>query len=118
MKYNYIPKIVKASGVQKDELVLIHFWGEDEDKEIANQFLVAVSSLGATPVLLQQARLINYSIFCAATETCFNENYFEIFSKFDAVLDVFAYQPIAIGYELPPKQKNYTKIILHSCFPP
>ncbi len=106
MKYNYIPKIVKASGVQKDELVLIHFWGEDEDKEIANQFLVAVSSLGATPVLLQQARLINYSIFCAATETCFNENYFEIFSKFDAVLDVFAYQPIAIGYELPPKQKK------------
>lgn len=111
MKYSYIPDIVKVSGVQKGEMVLIHFWGEDEDKEIAKQFVAAVAMLGATPVLLQQARSMNYSIFCKATETCFSENYFEMFSKFDAVLDVFAYQPIVLGYELMPEQmelyRNY-----------
>lgn len=112
MKYNYIPDIVKASGVQKGELVLVHFWGEDQDKEIANRFLAAVTKLGATPVFLQQARSINKLIFGEATEDCFDEKYFEKFSNFDAVLDVFAYQPIVLGYELSPAQmKLYRKYI-------
>ena len=34
-----IEKIVKASGVSSGELILIHFWGEDTDKHIANAFL-------------------------------------------------------------------------------
>lgn len=36
MKRETISKIVKASGVSAGELVLVHFWGEDADKEIAN----------------------------------------------------------------------------------
>ena len=35
MEDSCIFEIVKASGVQKGEMVLIHFWGEDEDKGIA-----------------------------------------------------------------------------------
>ena len=31
---------------------------------------------------------------------CTDERYFGLFSKFDAVLDVFACQPIVLGYEL------------------
>lgn len=100
MKFKFIPELVKASGVQKGEMVLIHFWGEDQDKEIANQFLSAVTKLGATPVLLQQARSINHLIFGEVTEDCFDERYFEMFSNFDAVLDVFAYRPVVLGYEL------------------
>lgn len=100
MKFKFIPELVKASGVQKGEMVLIHFWGEDRDKEIANQFLSAVTKLGATPVLLQQARSINHLIFGEVTEDCFDERYFEMFSNFDAVLDVFAYRPVVLGYEL------------------
>lgn len=111
MNYSFIPKIVKASGVKEGEMVLIHFWGEDGDKEIANRFLSAVTVLGATPVLLQQARSINFAMFGKATQTCFNEKYFDMFSKFDAVLDVFTYQPIILGYKLPPEQmifyRNY-----------
>ena len=46
---------------------------------------------------MQQARSINREIFSAAQESCFDERYFELFSRFDAVLDVFAYQPILLG---------------------
>lgn len=33
-----IAKIVKASGVSAGELILIHFWGENADKTVADQF--------------------------------------------------------------------------------
>lgn len=100
MTTNYIYRIVKASGVSAGERVLIHFWGEDTEKDIANEFLAGIAALGATPVLLQQARSVNYRIFQNATDTCFDEAYFDAFSQFDAVLDVFACQPIVLGYSL------------------
>ena len=87
-----IAKIVKASGVSTGELILIHFWGENADKTVA--------ALGDSPVVLQQARSVNREIFAGAKESCFDERYFGLFSKFDAVLDVFACQPIVLGYEL------------------
>ena len=95
-----IAKIVKASGVLAGELILIHFWGENADKTVADQFAAAVAALGASPVVLQQARSVNREIFAGAKESCFDERYFGLFSKFDAVLDVFACQPIVLGYEL------------------
>ena len=106
MKNETISKIVKASGVSAGELVLVHFWGEDADKDVANRFVAAVAALGASPVLLQQARSINREIFSGAKECCFDERYFELFSHFDAVLDVFACQPIILGYALEEEQMN------------
>lgn len=106
MDREIIIRLVKASGVTAGELVLVHFWGEDADKEIANHFVSAVAELGATPVLLQQSRTINRDMFGAAKESCFEERYFALFSGFDAVLDVFAYQPIILGYPLPDEQMS------------
>ena len=100
MNKEIISKIVKASGVSEGELVLVHFWGEDADKDIANHFVTSVAALGAAPVLLQQARSINRDIFLSAKESCFDDRYFDLFSKFDAVLDVFAYQPVVLGYSI------------------
>ena len=95
-----ISKIVKASGVSSGEMILVHFWGEDADKEIANNFMVTVAENGATPILVQQSRSVNRDIFISAKESCFNERYFDFFAKFDAVLDVFAYRPVILGYEI------------------
>ena len=100
MDKKIISKIVKASGISAGEMVLIHFWGEDIDKEIANRFMAVVAEMGATPVLLQQSRSVNRDIFLAAKESCFNEKYFDLFTKFDAVLDVFTYRPVILGYEI------------------
>lgn len=55
MEQQTISKIVKASGISASEMILIHFWGGNADKEIANSFMVAVTEMGATPVLLQQS---------------------------------------------------------------
>ena len=116
MKYDYICKIVKASGVSAGETVLVHFWGEDMDKAIANEFVACVASLGATPILLQQARTVNQNIFRNAKTECFSEGYFEMFSRFDAVLDVFTYQPIVLGCELAPEQMALYRKYISSLF--
>lgn len=100
MDRKIISKIVEASGISAGEMVLIHFWGEDADKGIANGFMAAVAETGATPVLLQQSRSVNRDIFLTAKESCFCEQYFDLFTKFDAVLDVFAYRPVILGYEI------------------
>ena len=116
MKSETISKTVKASGVSAGELVLVHFWGEDADKDIANRFVAAVAALGATPVLLQQARSINREIFSNAKESCFDDRYFELFSKFDAILDVFAYQPIVLGYNLEEAQMELYRRYISQLF--
>lgn len=116
MNTDYIHKIVTASGVSAGENVLIHFWGEDADKAVANKFLASVASLGATPFLLQQARSVNYAIFKIAKASCFGKDYFELFSRFDAVLDVFTYQPIVLGYDLETEQMSLYRNYIASLF--
>lgn len=111
-----IAKIVKASGVSAGELILIHFWGENADKTVADQFAAAVAALGASPVVLQQARSVNREIFAGAKESCFDERYFGLFSKFDAVLDVFACQPIVLGYELEDAQMDLYRRYISQLF--
>ena len=111
-----IAKIVKASGVSAGELILIHFWGENADKTVTDQFAAAVAALGASPVVLQQARSVNREIFAGAKESCFDERYFGLFSKFDAVLDVFACQPIVLGYELEDAQMELYRRYISQLF--
>lgn len=111
-----IAKIVKASGVSAGELILIHFWGENADKTVADQFAAAVAALGTSPVVLQQARSVNREIFAGAKESCFDDRYFGLFSKFDAVLDVFACQPIVLGYELEDAQMDLYRRYISQLF--
>ena len=49
MDFETISRMVRASGVSEGELILVHFWGEDADKEIANRFVAAVAAAGASP---------------------------------------------------------------------
>lgn len=98
--------IVKASGVSPGELVLVHFWGDDRDKQIANEFVCAVAACGGMPILLQQSRIINQLLFAGAGDSCFDDKYFDLFSGVDAVLDIFAYQPIVLGGKIGEKGLN------------
>ena len=68
--------------------------------------MVSVAALGATPVLLQQSRSVNQKIFSSAQESCFHTAYFDLFSKMDAVIDVFAYQPVTLGVPLEEEQMH------------
>ena len=116
MEFETIRRLVKASGVKEGELILVHFWGEDTDREIANRFAAAVAALGASPVILQQARSVNRDLFASAKEGCFGDRYFEIISKFDAVLDIFAYQPVILGYPLETEQMDLYRAYIARLF--
>ncbi len=98
-----ITNLVRASGVTTGELILIHFWGEDADLDVAHAFTSAVAALGATPLLLQQSRTANRALFAAATDDSFGDRYFARFVDLDAVLDIFAYQPVTLGAEVEPE---------------
>lgn len=116
MEFETIRRLVKASGVKEGELILVHFWGEDKDREIANRFAAAVASLGASPMILQQARSDNRDLFATAKAGCFDDRYFEMISKFDAVLDVFAYQPVILGYPLEAEQMDLYRAYIARLF--
>lgn len=116
MEFETIRRLVKASGVKEGELILVHFWGEDKDREIANRFAAAVASLGASPMILQQARSANRDLFATAKAGCFDDRYFEMISKFDAVLDVFAYQPVILGYPLEAEQMDLYRAYIARLF--
>lgn len=109
-------KIVKASGVKANELVLVHFWGEAEDLHLADSFMTAVASLGASPVLLHQSRSRNREMFTAARESCFDKKYFALFSGFDAVLDVFTYRPVVLGSKIPDEQNELYRSYMGKLF--
>lgn len=112
MDIEIIKKIVKASGATEGELILVHFWGEDTDKSIANNYLRAISAIGATPFLLQQSRSMNFDIFSVANEKAFDDRYFSFLSNFDAILDIFTYQPIILDNEMEKSKFNlYRKYI-------
>lgn len=100
MNYFVIEKIVKASGVKPNELVLVQFWGEDNDIGLMHLFSKAVASLGASPFELQQSRTVNADKFIVADERAFSENYFRVVSGFDAILDIFTYRPVVLDIQL------------------
>lgn len=110
MEKELIKKLLKATGVKEGELILLHFWGEDKDREILHDFSIQVASLGATPFEVMQSRTVNRELFTKAGDCCFNERYFEIFKNFDAVIDLFAYQPVVIGGNLSEEaMQNYRR---------
>lgn len=113
MDIKSIRKLVKASGVKAGELVLVHYWGEKANIEVMYDFAVAVAELGASPITIQQSRENNSKLFSVAQETSFGDNYFSLFEKFDAVLDVFIYQPVVLNQKLQEEQmklyQNYMR---------
>lgn len=116
MDYSIVQKIVKASGVKPNELVLVQFWGEDKDIEQMHSFAKAVASLGASPFELQQSRSVNAEKFAVASESSFSENYFRIISGFDAVLDIFSYQPVVLDVKLDETQTGLYRKYAASLF--
>jgi leucyl aminopeptidase (aminopeptidase T) len=106
MTKELIDKITRASGVKEGELVLVHFWGEDDNIAIMHQFAEAITALGASPLELQQSRMHNHAMFSQAGESSFQDKYFSMLGQVDAVLDVFTYQPVILGAKLSDEQMN------------
>ncbi|BCN30235.1 aminopeptidase [Anaeromicropila herbilytica] len=111
-----IKKIIKAIGIKKSELVLLHFWGEDSDLEILHNFSCEVASIGGSPLVLHQSRSANAKLFEGMEEGCFSENYFKIFDTVDIVIDICMYQPVQLGSKLEDSQMNYYRKYMSDLF--
>lgn len=110
MEKKLIKKLLNATGVKEGELILLHFWGEDNDRQILHDFATQVAALGATPFEVTQARTVNRELFSEAKDSCFDERYFKIFQEFDAVIDLFAYRPVVIEGDLSEEaMQNYRR---------
>ena len=105
-----ICKIIKASGVSGGELVLVHFWGEDAERRPQTP-----SSHPLPPWEPPRSSCSRPALF-SAKESSFNERYFDLFSKFDAVLDVFAYQPVMLGYQITNEQMDIYRRYMSQLF--
>lgn len=116
-KKEVIQRIVKATGVQAGEIILLHFWGDDEERHLLHAFSTEVAAFGATPFELQQSRKVNYEIFMNAKEDCFGERYFRIFEQIDAVIDIFMYQPVVLDEKLDEEHMNIYRNYMRNLFP-
>lgn len=116
MDQQTIQAIVKASGAAPGEVILVHFWGENDAKPLADQFVAAVAACGASPVLLQQSRAVNQALFAAAEDAAFDERYFALFDRFDAVLDLFAQRPIVLGGQADPQTTERYRAYIRALF--
>lgn len=111
-----IEKIVRATGVQENEIILVHFWGNDDDIALMHDFSSAVAMLGASPVELQQSRMVNFDRFSKLTRQPYHEAYFERFKNVDAVIDVFNYQPLVLDGTLEETQMGFYRQYMASLF--
>lgn len=92
MKDEIIKKVVNGMQLQKGQLVLLHFWGEDKYIPILRKFNTYISELGAIPFEYQEPVMYHASLF-EKLEEAIPDKYFKIFEPFDIVIDIFAQYP-------------------------
>jgi aminopeptidase len=98
-----INNMVEAMDIKKDELILLHFWGEDNEREMLHMFEYAVVRIGAMPISLHQSRSNNAELFHYMENDHISEKYYSIFDKVDTVIDICMYVPVIPG-------ENMTKV--------
>ena len=108
-----LPKIVKAFEIQAGNIVLVQFWGENEDKGILDQCCIEIAGVGGIPIPWQNSRryLKDYFSQGAPGSLEFPERYFELFKPVDIVIDLTNQSP-APGPGFPQDKKPfYGKLI-------
>lgn len=113
---NLIRKLVKAIGISEGEIVLVHFWGEDNDLTLLHDFANEIVALGASPIKLQQSRTVNSELFRNAKVSCFSKEYFKQFDHIDTVIDIFMYQPVILKEKLDEEHMNIYRQYMKNIF--
>jgi leucyl aminopeptidase (aminopeptidase T) len=101
-----IEKLVKAIRIKRGDKVLLQLWGEDEYKELLNNFSRAIENNGAIPIKSQHSRLYYRNLFNQAEEKVIDEESFQHFQDVDVVVDLCAYAPVRPHDEFPKEKLN------------
>ena len=108
-----LPRIVKAFEIQPGDIVLVQFWGENEDKAILDRCCIEIAGVGGIPIPWQNSRRYLKDYFSRGVPGSleFPEHYFEIFKPVDIVIDLTNQSP-APGPGFPQDKKTfYGKLI-------
>lgn len=88
-----IDNIVKNIGIRKNEIVLLHFWGENKYIHILNLFGKSVVKQGGIPCEYLNILYAYIDIF-EDDNTNIPEKYYKCFEPIDIVIDIFC-QPLS-----------------------
>lgn len=90
-----IPNMVSGFEIKGGSIVLLNFWGENEDLAILDKFALEIAKVGGVPIRWQQSRELIKIYFTEVSQEHldFPDKYFEIFKLADVVIDIFMYGP-------------------------
>ncbi len=97
MEQKLINKLVNAMELEKGQVVLLNFWGEEEELEDLHHFVNAVASVGAMPMSLIHSSKYYQNLFENMSGEV-PEKWFEQFMCADVVVDIINHAP-----GMPPK---------------
>ncbi|MDF2821562.1 MAG: Leucyl aminopeptidase (aminopeptidase T)-like protein [Clostridiales bacterium] len=111
-----VNKIVKAFEIEKRQIVLLQFWGEDEDRKTLHDFSYAVAANGGVPIELQHAKTYYNGLFENMPEQIFGEKYFSIFKEVDVVIDICMYAAVIPDANFPKDKMNFYREYMKNMF--
>lgn len=102
MDYSWIGNLVKHMGIQKGEIVLLQYWGEEEDTKIMNHFAGKLAEVGAFTYSIQHTVDYYASVYAELNPdiACCPERFFNIFDAADVVIDLLAVSPGSVGRKI------------------
>lgn len=92
MEQRLIDKIVQAMEIEAGDIVLLNFWGSEEEIEDLYAFASAVVRVGAYPQILHHSIKYYAQMFSSLSRE-FPEKWFKQFNEVDVVIDVMNRAP-------------------------
>ncbi len=92
---NLIPNICEGLPFEKGDLVLLNFWGDNEDIELLDLISEGLSKKGVISFRHQCSKRFfeNVVLNFVKSKNHISEEYFELLSSFNNVVDIFMYPP-------------------------
>lgn len=90
-----IPNIAEGFDFSKGDIVLLQFWGENDDLHILDEFAIEVAKKGAFPIKWQHSREFMKEYYAKTPDEylTFPDKFFEIFKVANAVVDICMFTP-------------------------
>lgn len=119
MKFmSLIPKIVHGMNLKQGSMVLLQFWGENNDLDVLDTFALELGKKGCFPFKYQysQKYLKNYYSEISPDNLKYPDEFFKIFSHCDVVIDICMYTPPTPHAEFPKDKLPFYGAYMRSLF--
>lgn len=104
-----IGNIVKGFDVEKGDMVLLQFWGENEELDVLDKFAIEIAKKGAFPIKFQQSREFTKEYYESVGDEYleFPKEFYSIFKMANVVIDICMYTPPAPHKDFPMEKIDF-----------